>query len=206
MDIGNVLLKVDLAGIVRKLAELGINPKEVSSADFHFLAERYEEGLVETDRFITEGCLLTGLNAKSDDDREKFVEIWNSVFEDDAVIETTVRACGMLKKAAGAYLVLFSNTNELHVRLMKERYPQVLSLFDAAIYSHVTGAMKPRPPMYLEAVEQLGLEPGKTLYFDDKPENIETGVRLGFLGHVFDYARPETFLDALPAGWREIIL
>ncbi len=206
MDIGNVLLKVDIAGIARKLAELGINPQEVSSSAFHLLAGKYEEGLVSTEQFIAEGCLLTGLDAEKGGDREKFVGIWNAVFENNAAIEMTVRACRLLKETAGVRLALFSNTNELHVRFMLDRYPQVVSLFDDAVYSHVTGAMKPKPPMYLEAVERLGLEPARTLYFDDKPENIETGVRMGFLGHVFDYTRPETFLDALPAEWRRQIL
>lgn len=200
MDIGNVLLKVDISGVSSVLHKHGLTIRQDVAKQFHTLAGKYETGDVTTESFLEQACLLTGLPYP--EKKEVLQEAWEAVFPADSPIGTTIDTCRQLKEK-GIRLILFSNTNELHVRYMDTHYPELRTLFDEAIYSHITGAEKPAPPMYLEARDILGLDPARTLYFDDKPENIQAGLNFGFQAHVFDYARPETFLNVLPASWKE---
>ena len=200
MDIGNVLLKVDISGVSSSLLAHGASLRQESSRDLYALALKYEEGALSSETFLEQACQLTGLCYPSQ--RDLLKQAWNAVFPDDSPIPLTIDTCRMLKNR-GIRLVLFSNTNELHVNYMGTNYPELKNIFDEAIYSHIVGAEKPAPPMYLEARNVLGLDPARTLYFDDRPENIQAGRDFGFQAHVFDYNRPETFLNFLPESWKE---
>lgn len=200
MDIGNVLLKVDPVGIFSYLQEKGVAPiDEAKSRVLHQIAIKYEQGMISTDTFLEEVGALLGIPYP--EERETIQNAWEAVFPENAAISVTIDVCRNLKEK-GIRLVLFSNTNELHTRYMDKHYPELRKIFDEAIYSHIVEAEKPAPPMYLTARDDLGLIPEKTLYFDDRPENIHAGREFGFQAHVFDYEKPETFLSHLPDSWK----
>lgn len=199
MDLGNVLIKVE-PGLMRQAMEnLGVNVTETLETAFIQLSTVYEQGGMDSASFLDKFAQLTGITGQGN--REKLHNASNSVFPENGLIGTTLNVCRRLK-GRGIRLVLFSNTNQIHIEYLKSKYPELFSLFDDEIYSYITGAMKPAPPMYREAIEKLGLDPATTLYFDDKPENIEAALDFGFQAHVYDYNRPETFLDHLPEDWK----
>lgn len=198
MDLGNVLIKVDTAPMEARLAKWGAVITPEGRNEFYRLAHEYECGRTGTEVFLQKACGLIGFQWP--EDREKLVAAWQLIVPPNAEIPVTLDACGKLKKQ-GVRLVIFSNTNELHMNHAKEIYPDLFSLFDDFIFSYEVGGAKPDAPMYEYAIKTLGLVPERTLYFDDKRENIEGGIRFGFRSFVFDYEHPETFLNALPDEW-----
>jgi 2-haloacid dehalogenase len=65
---------------------------------------------------------------------------------------------------------------------------EFLGEFDGTVISGDVGAMKPEPAIYQAAVERLGLVPERTLFVDDRCENVEAAKNYGFIGHVFHNA------------------
>jgi HAD superfamily hydrolase (TIGR01509 family) len=48
--------------------------------------------------------------------------------------------------------------------------------------------VKPDPAIYRACLEALGCEPGRTLFFDDRPNNVEAARELGMEAHIFESA------------------
>ncbi|MEU6239142.1 HAD-IA family hydrolase [Kitasatospora sp. NPDC047058] len=55
-------------------------------------------------------------------------------------------------------------------------------LADAVVNSSRVGAAKPDPRIYEAAAEQARTTPGRCLFVDDRPENVEAAARLGMTG------------------------
>ena len=53
--------------------------------------------------------------------------------------------------------------------------------------------MKPEPGMYEQAIERFNLNPEQTLYIDDLPENIESGIGHGLRSHQYDLTNHAAF-------------
>ena len=107
--------------------------------------------------------------------REEFITAWNDIFLPNLPMWETLRDL----KSRGIRLILFSNTNATHAESFLARFPEVFSLFEGHIFSHEAGCIKPDPAIYHHAFEKYDLVPEETLYFDDLPENITTGLQLG---------------------------
>ncbi len=60
------------------------------------------------------------------------------------------------------------------------------SVVDALVFSAEVALMKPDPAMYARADELLGTRPGATVFFDDKPENVEAARAHGWAAHVWE--------------------
>ncbi len=104
-------------------------------------------------------------------------------------------------KALGLRLVLLSNTNIAHISFVKKKF-DLLAKFDAQILSYEVGSMKPDPPMYEAALDQIGCAPGECFYTDDIVENVERGRGFGLQAEVF--IDTQTFISQLEQ--RNIIL
>ena len=109
---------------------------------------------------------------------EEIVRGWNIVIGEP--MDGMTDFLKSLKKA-GFRLIFFSDTSRIH---MKEifRTPDISSLTDGAVYSFESGAKKPLSAMFRLFEERYGTP---VLYLDDKPENIEGGIRHGWRSHRF---------------------
>ena len=99
-------------------------------------------------------------------------------------------------KSLGIKLVLFSNTNSMHISWLLENY-EVFEDFEGRVFSHEVGLRKPDPSIYRHAIEAFGLTPEETLYLDDLPENIATGHSMGLRCHQYARERHHQFIDWL---------
>ena len=57
--------------------------------------------------------------------------------------------------------------------------PDMSSYFDHAFYSHEMGSRKPEPQIYQMVLDQKALNAERTLFIDDKLENINAAAALG---------------------------
>lgn len=171
LDLGKVLIHFDFAPGYRALAE--VCPYDAAEIRRRIastgLAERFETGLIGPTDFYGELRLALDLRL----DYRGFLPIWNGIFDDVLIPES------MLEGLAARYrLLLLSNTNVTHFEGIRERYP-VLRHFHDMVLSYEVHAMKPRPEIYLAAIERAGCLPKECFYTDDIPAFVEAARAVG---------------------------
>lgn len=66
----------------------------------------------------------------------------------------------------------------------REMFP-FLAHLDPTVVSGEVGVAKPDPAVFDILIERTGLSPGRTLFIDDAPANIESAAHHGFIVHRF---------------------
>ncbi len=170
-DLGNVLLRFDFGRAYRAMAAHGARLEALSEPAMGDLVVEYETGLISTGEMFRRASALVGYEGT----QEHFQRSWQEIFEVNTPMVEFLKS--LRQREIPCYLL--SNTNDLHVRHVEERY-DVLAPFNDVIFSYRAKAMKPGEPIYAKAIAQFGLDPAKTAYIDDLADNIATGRRLGF--------------------------
>lgn len=173
-DLGKVLLDFDYTIAARKLIRDG-KLKLVELARFFTapasLLMRYESGRMTTIDFHAQVCALTGYGG----DLEEFSKCFGDIFTPmPGMIEAQAAI-----RARGIPTYIFSNTNELAIRHIRQHYP-FFSNFDGYVLSYEHQAMKPEPALYETVEKTTGCIGGDILYIDDRPENVEAGLARGW--------------------------
>ena len=60
--------------------------------------------------------------------------------------------------------------------------------FEVKIWSCELGIVKPDPAIYRACLDALGCHAERTLFFDDRPNNVEAARELGMEAHIFESA------------------
>ena len=103
---------------------------------------------------------------------------WNSMYYPDE------RMLDLARQATRNYRVfLLSNMGDLHWAHLEAAFA-IPSLGHGSIASYTVGALKPDPAIYAAAEERFGLEPGRTVFIDDRPANIAAARVRGWSGIV----------------------
>ncbi len=88
-------------------------------------------------------------------------------------------------RARGIRIAILSNMpHDLLARIRKEF--AWLDEFEVKVWSCELGIVKPDPAIYSHCLAALGCEPGRTLFFDDRRNNVETAQNLGMGAHIFE--------------------
>lgn len=172
-DLGKVLLDFDYRIAARTLAPKSrFDAEEFKRVvDQSPLLHRYESAEIGTAEFFTEVGRLTGFHGTLAEFRAAFGDIFSEI---PAMI-----ALHRELRERGVPTFIFSNTNEIAVGHIQERFP-FFAHFTGYVYSHEVGCMKPAPKIY-EAIEALtGLTGADLLYLDDRAENVEAGAARGW--------------------------
>ncbi len=191
-DIGNVIITFDFGISARRLAELSRASAEEIIERVGPLTVGLELGEIQPKEFVAEAAERIGYGG----DAATFRSLFADIFE---LNEPMVEFIASLK-AEGVPLHLLSNTNAIHAPFFEANY-EVFGLFDGRVYSHEVGLMKPDPAIYELVTERLSLDPSRTLYIDDMPENCAAGAAAGFLVEPYSADRHGDFLEAV-AGRR----
>lgn len=88
-----------------------------------------------------------------------------------------VRAAGL-----GAYGLTNWPAETFHVA---EQKAPVVHLLQGVVVSGREGIAKPDPRVFDLAAERFGLDPARTVFTDDREENVEAAMARGYLGAVF---------------------
>ena len=171
-DLGKVLVDFDYSIAVRRFAdrsEAGLERvQDLVNSPIQF---DYESGLITTDEFfaaVRDGAGFRG-------DRTEFVEIFADIF---SPMERMIPFFDRVK-VAGIPTCVFSNTNEIAIGHIRDRF-SFYSRFDGYVLSFEEKGMKPDEPIYRVVEQRTGESGDAILYIDDRPENIETGKRFGW--------------------------
>jgi len=187
-DIGNVLVDVDFS---RGLAPLVPAEAGDPGPRLRTLLDKIndlETGRVSPSEFIATASKDLFFSGSE----EEFRKAWNSIFHPFRAMWPVVS----FLKSLGIKLVLFSNTNSMHISWLLENY-EVFEDFEGRVFSHEVGLRKPDPSIYQHAIEAFDLTPEETLYLDDLPENIATGHSMGLRCHQYSRERHHQFIDWL---------
>ncbi|MDD3411255.1 MAG: HAD family phosphatase [Eubacteriales bacterium] len=99
-----------------------------------------------------------------------------------------VKAC----KEHGKRVFVLSNYSADGFEYVKRRF-DVFQLFDGFVVSGCLKLLKPEPAIYRHLLDTFRLDPARTLFIDDSPQNIEGALNIGMQGLCF--RKPGT-LDA----------
>lgn len=182
LDLGGVIVAHDnqvLGERLRSRCPAGVTLRQI-------------EAIAGRDAYGTGEASIESLHAELADrlgyagDRPTFREDWCCHLELDlsmlALVETI---------AARRRVMIFSNTNDVHWRSQVAASGGRLGRLEAWL-SHEIGRLKPDPAAFLHVAEAAGIEPARSVFFDDRLENVEGARAAGF--------RAELFVDE--AGFR----
>lgn len=195
-DLGKVLLDFDFQIFARRLAgEAEVGSGEVMERIVNSDVLRdYEYGRTTSADFYKAVADLTGYRG----DYPSFEACFGDIFTEIPEMIALNRAL----RVAGIPTFIFSNTNDIAVRLVRAQYP-FFGEFKGYVLSHEHGFMKPDEPLY-EVVEKVTKASGSDLVFmDDKEENIAAARARGWHGIVHENAsvtRPFLRDLGLPVG------
>ena len=175
-DFGNVIALFDYRIAAGRLgAPLGLSGEALMdrAADLGFrdLLMDFESGRVTPDEFVLE--LKTRLELPQDP--ASIAADWADIFAPN----DPVHALAHELKDSGFRLVLGSNTNAIHANHFVRQFDTLLSRFDALVFSHEVGAMKPAAAFYDQCVAVSGSPAERCLFIDDMPENVQGAKERG---------------------------
>mgnify|MGYP000022179910 FL=1 len=177
-DLGGVLIDIDYTKTRQAFENLGIsNFNELySQASQQDLFDRFETGQISGQHFIN---LL--LNYFSEPiSPNKVVHAWNAMLFDFQIEKLT-----LLEELAEKYpLFLLSNTNELHVPIVRQRLAKLTAkpleaYFKKVYFSHELGLRKPNAEIFEVVCSENNLNPSTTLFIDDSIQHIEGAKKCG---------------------------
>jgi FMN phosphatase YigB (HAD superfamily) len=111
---------------------------------------------------------------------DEFSAIWSDIFKPDLIL----RADFFQPLRSRYRLILMSNTNPMHAAFLERNFP-ILHLFDARIFSHEVGAMKPAEKIYHAAAAAARSVPERLFYVDDVPAYVDAANKLGWTAVLF---------------------
>ena len=183
-DLGGVLLNIDYKASKAAFEALG-----VKDFDLHFsqltqseLFDRFETGKISAEEFREKIKLESQIHCSD----SQIDAAWNAMLLDFPLHR--IELLEMLSSLVPLYL--FSNSNEIHIRVFKERLfdsglqQRFENSFQQLYYSYELGLRKPHPESFLYLVRENKLDPSKTLFIDDSIQHIE-GAKAAGLQAIF---------------------
>jgi HAD superfamily hydrolase (TIGR01509 family) len=170
-DIGNVILFFDFGIFGRRIAPFCGCPAAELEPRLREPAWELEARGLPPDEFYRKAVSLVEYRGT----KEAFVRAWQEIFTPNVPVIDWI---GELDRR-GHRLFLLSNTNPWHVEYFWDRYP-VFATFRDRVFSHEERRAKPEPEIYAAAARRFGIEPSRTIYLDDRPENVAAGAAAGW--------------------------
>ena len=195
LDLGGVILELDVNRSIELLSELGFPGEEnldIIFSKYPFFL-KFETGRIGPDEFLDALTIQLGNHTP----REKIIEAWNAMilgFRPDTV--------KLLTKLREKYrLFLLSNTNAIHevyyndILHMKHGIPNLTGIFEKVYYSHDVNMRKPDHEIFQYVLDDSRINPRETLYIDDTEVHVKAAGDLGI--HVYHLRLPQRLTEVL---------
>ena len=98
-------------------------------------------------------------------------------------VDGTESIARRLKQAGYRLFALTDNVHEI-VAHLKARF-QFWELFEGAVVSAEIGMLKPHEGIFRHLIDNFGLAPGETVFFDDVQANVDGARRVGLQARLF---------------------
>jgi 2-haloacid dehalogenase len=184
-DVGRVLVRLDPRPLLALLAAHGVADHDLESLLLRVALHEHETGELPGEGLIARLCAL----APAPIPPAAAHAAWLDMFELDHAMVGLAHAL-----AARHRVFLLSNIGDLHWMHLAREY-RLHRIGHGALPSFLAGSMKPAAPIYAEAERRFALDPGRTLFIDDRHDNIAAARQRGWHGIVHeDYARTRAAL------------
>ncbi|PWT74592.1 MAG: haloacid dehalogenase [Bacteroidetes bacterium] len=181
-DLGGVILNIDNKRTEREFVALGAKDFGLYFGHGHAASffKDYEVGKISDEQFVSD--LKKMINVDLTD--ELIINAWNAL-----LMDFPPERIELLKSIREKYrLLLFSNTNSLHMEAVRKIFREAFGgqdlddLFDKAYYSHILGMRKPDKEPFQLIARENGLDPSRTLFVDDALVNVNGAELAGLKG------------------------
>lgn len=182
-DLGNTIFHIDFDKSFQHWGKISGIPMETIKERFQWddAHKSFERGHLSEEGYTQHLGSILGFDLSY----EAFFEGWNAIYlENLAGIE--ILLAGLSKDYK---LAALSNTNLTHEKVWKDQYKELLSPMEKVFGSHHLGAVKPEKIIYEKALSILETTGEKTIFLDDKIENIEGAAQVGITGIVVESPR-----------------
>jgi 2-haloacid dehalogenase len=161
VDVGHVLVGVDARALLALLEEHGARFESLDALCSAVDLDAHEAGAVDGGAFLARLASRLGRPM----DPRVLLREWNAIYFAHAPMLELAR------RLRGAYrLFLLSNMGELHWTHLEAAFG-IRSLAHDALASWEARTLKPDPAIYALAERRFGLEPARTVFVDDRPDN-----------------------------------
>ena len=194
-DLGEVIIDLDSKRVINQFQK----HSDKSAEDIIRLISKsqdlidYEVGKMTDVEF----CQVVNELLSIELSQASFEAIWNSFL---GIIKLDKLHLMLALKEKFNVLIL-SNTNAIHQRAFDRRVGEhipsktMADMVHTAYYSHELGLRKPDPHIYQKVIDLQNLNPAKTIFFDDRLENITAAQHSGIQAIQVTYS--DQILDQL---------
>lgn len=187
LDFGGVLGKFDHWFIARALAHFSrYSAEEIYARVFDGgLEEAYDCGRVSTPQFLASVRATLGLDLCPG----SLAGIWSGLFSRSPANERVIRVLNRIP--GNVRLFLASNTNELHARVIRSDWSDILERMAGTVLSYEVGCRKPAAEYFVHLATVINARPDEALFVDDRKQNCAAaavaGIRTCHFGQAVDF-------------------
>lgn len=196
-DFGGVVIDIDPQLTIDEFSKLGFNDLEkTKDAEFTELIRKFERGIYTPEVFRKKMKDFLGIKATV----QQFDDAWNALLFD--IPGERIEIIEQVKE--NYKILLLSNSNEIHYDLyvrdlqLRFGYQEFAHLFHDAFFSFDLHLSKPHIEIYEFVINQNELNPKKTLFIDDKRDNIDAAKKAGLQTYLLE--KPERVRDIFTNG------
>jgi HAD superfamily hydrolase (TIGR01509 family) len=173
-DIGRVFLHLNHQPFLTFLSAQGVDASDLDALLARVTFDDHETGRLDGPGLMARFAALASSPVAHADLHAKWVDMF----------ELQPRMVGLAHRLSERYRVyLLSNIGDLHWAHISREY-RLHQIGHGALLSYLAGYMKPHEGIYVEAERRFGLEPARTVFIDDRPENISAAKARGWQGIV----------------------
>jgi FMN phosphatase YigB (HAD superfamily) len=176
-DFGDIFINLDKQATVEGLKKLGLSEW---NEDLNQLNLQFEKGEIPQEEFLL-GIQKQVPNASL----IEILEAWNAI-----LLDFPLYRLEFLQKLSKKYrLFLLSNTDSIHIETFEQEtgisfYSDFYQCFEKVYFSFEIGMRKPDAEIFNYLIQKHELSVKNTLFVDDKKENTDAALSLGF--HVWN--------------------
>lgn len=176
-DFGDIFINLDKQATIEGLKKLGLSEW---NEDLNHLNLQFEKGEIPQEDFLL-GIQKHVPNASL----VEILEAWNAI-----LLDFPLYRLEFLQKLSKKYrLFLLSNTDSIHIETFEQEngtsfYSDFYQCFEKVYFSFEIGMRKPDAETFNYLIQKHELSIKNTLFVDDKKENTDAALSLGF--HVWN--------------------
>ncbi|MFV5696060.1 HAD family hydrolase [Flavobacterium sp. LB3P122] len=172
-DFGDIFINLNKQATMDALNQLGL---QEWNEDLDDLNIQFETGQISRENFLI-GIQKHVPNASTNE----ILEAWNAILLDFPLYR--LEFLQMLSKKYRLFLL--SNTDAIHIETFEQKngisfYSDFYQCFEKVYFSFEVEMRKPNPEIFNYLANKHDLAPKRTLFIDDKKENTDAALALGF--------------------------
>ncbi len=190
-DLGNVVFKLKFENVINNFTQNEDEMKELKKAIFdsdEWL--KLDDGAISKEDAIK--IMISNLPGNLQDTCRQIMKCWTK--EGLILNKQTIEFIKKVREKGYSTFILSNAPLEIP-RFLEEM--DVLQYFDGKIISAEERLSKPDIRIYELLLKRFNLVPEECLFIDDRSENIESAIKCGLNGYIFNYNEFDDFLEEI---------